>query len=51
MKGQQYVCIGGAFTGTLKKLENGKEITEYGWIFENLKTKRGCDSYFSGWCS
>jgi len=50
MKNQQYVCIGGAFAGTHKKLKNGQEITEHGWIFENLKTKKGCDSYFSGWC-
>src|SRR3990167_4068438 len=50
MKNQKYVCIGGAFAGTYKKIENGKEITEHGWIFENLKTKKGCDSYFSGWC-
>lgn len=50
MKNQQYVCIGGAFAGTHKKTVNGKEIIEHGWIFENLKTKKGCDSYFSGWC-
>ncbi|OGT35609.1 MAG: hypothetical protein A3F11_00275 [Gammaproteobacteria bacterium RIFCSPHIGHO2_12_FULL_37_14] len=50
MKNQQYVCVGGAFAGTRTKIVNGKEITEHGWIFENLKTKKGCDSYFSGWC-
>lgn len=51
MKNQKYVCIGGAFAGTYKKIENGQEIIEHGWIFENLKTKKGCDSYFSGWCN
>jgi len=50
MKNQQYVCIGGAFAGSHKKIIYGIEITEHGWIFENLKTKKGCDSYFSGWC-
>jgi hypothetical protein len=50
MKNEKYVCIGGAFTGTHKKIVNRKEITEHGWIYENLKTKKGCDSYFSGWC-
>lgn len=50
MKNQQYVCIGGAFAGTHKKSENEKSILEHGWMFENLKTKAGCDSYFSGWC-
>lgn len=47
---QQYACIGGIYVGTYKKNINGQEITEHGWIFENLKTKKGCDSYFSGWC-
>jgi hypothetical protein len=51
MKNQQYVCIGGAFAGTHEKIKNGKKITEHGWVFENLKTKKGCDSYFSGWCN
>ena len=51
MKNQQYVCIGGAFAGTHKKIVDGREITEHGWVFENLKTKKGCDSYFSGWCN
>lgn len=50
MKNQQYVCIGGAFAGIHKKIVAGNEITEHGWIFENLKTKKSCDSYFSGWC-
>lgn len=51
LKNQEYVCIGGAFAGTYKKTKNGNEIIEHGWIFENLKTKQGCDSYFSGWCA
>ncbi len=50
IKNEKYVCIGGAFAGAHKKIKNGTEITEQGWIFENLKTKKGCDSYFSGWC-
>ena len=51
MKNQKYVCLGGAFSGTDKKIIDGKEIEEHGWIFENLKTNKGCDSYFSGWCN
>ncbi len=50
MTNEKYVCIGGAFTGTHKNYVNGKEIIEHGWIYENLKTNKGCDSYFSGWC-
>lgn len=51
MKNQEHVCIGGAFSGTYKRIVDGKELEEHGWIFENLKTNKGCDSYFSGWCS
>ncbi|HSW75977.1 MAG TPA: hypothetical protein VLG50_02970 [Candidatus Saccharimonadales bacterium] len=43
MKNQQFVCIGGSFVKTNEKNQL--------WVFENLKTKKGCDSYFSGWCS
>jgi hypothetical protein len=51
MKNQQYVCIGGIFAGTHEMIENGKKITRHGWVYENLKTKKGCDSYFSAWCN
>lgn len=50
LKNQQYACIGGTYVSTHKKIKDRQEITEHGWIFENLKTKKGCDSYFSGWC-
>lgn len=51
LKSQKYACIGGTYVSTHKKIKYGREITEHGWIFENLKTKKGCDSYFSGWCN
>lgn len=50
MKNEKNVCIGGAFAGTRKRIVDGKKIIEHGWIYENLKTNKGCDSYFSGWC-
>ncbi len=51
MKNQQFVCIGGIFVEKNIKIEDRKQITNYLWGFENLKTKKGCDSYFSGWCN
>jgi len=51
MKDPQFVCIGGYFVRANEKISNGKKISEQLWVFENLKTKRGCDSYFSGWCN
>ncbi len=50
MKNQQFVCIGGSFVKTNEKIQNGKREFKHLWVFENLKTKKGCDSYFSGWC-
>jgi len=50
LENQKYACIGDAYAGVYKKIMNGRKITEQGWIFENLKTNKGCDSYFSGWC-
>lgn len=50
MKNQQFVCIGGSFVETNEKTEYGKKEYNHLWIFENIKTKKGCDSYFSGWC-
>ncbi len=51
IKNQQYTCIGGIYVSTHRKIKDGQEVTEHGWIFENLKTKKGCDSYFSRWCN
>lgn len=42
MKGQKYVCLSGNFVNREEKA-NGV-ITR--WIFEKIKTKKGCDSYF-----
>ena len=50
MKNQQFVCIGGSFIRTNEKIQHGKKEYNHLWVFENLKTKKGCDSYFSGWC-
>ena len=44
------LSIGGYFVETNEKFQNGKKILNHLWVFENLKTKKGCDSYFSGWC-
>ncbi len=46
MEGEKYVCLAGHFVDLEKKVRNGKTWITYGWIFEKLKTKKGCDSYF-----
>lgn len=51
MKNQEFVCIGGSFDKTNEKIQDGKKMINHLWVFANLKTKKGCDSYFSGWCS
>jgi len=44
MKGEKYVCLAGSFMFREHKIEYGKEREEYQWIFEALKTEKGCDS-------
>jgi hypothetical protein len=46
MRGAKYVCLAGEFVNYEHKNENGMERDVYGWIFEKIKTKMGCDSYF-----
>lgn len=47
MNGEKYVCLAGHFVDIKKKkVMNGRTQTTYRWVFEKLKTKKGCDSYF-----
>lgn len=46
MRNEKYVCLLGDFVYR-KKIKGA--ITQY-WIFEKIKTKKGCDSYFAGDC-
>lgn len=46
MDGEKYVCLAGHFVDLEKEVRNGKTWITYGWIFEKIKTKKGCDSYF-----
>lgn len=51
MKGEKYVCLGGDFVSVQNEFApNGEKIKVYGWIFDKLKTKKGCASYFEGDC-
>jgi hypothetical protein len=36
--------------GVTKVNENGKFIIVHGWVWDRLKTKKGCSSYFEGDC-
>jgi len=45
MKGEKYVCLAGNFVNHEHKHVNGIERDVYGWIFEKIKTQKGCDSY------
>jgi len=50
MKGEKHVCLGGHFVSHEKMFDHGIPIEVYGWIFDKIKTKKGCDSYFDGDC-
>lgn len=46
MKNEKYVCLAGNYVGLEKYENHGFKQEEYGWIFDKIKTKKGCASYF-----
>jgi len=46
IKNEDYICLHGDFTSSNVKNIDGKEQKVYGWVFNKLKTKKGCDGYF-----
>lgn len=46
MKGEKYVCIAGRFFTCKDKVMSGRNWQVCEWVFEKIKTKKGCDSYF-----
>jgi hypothetical protein len=46
MKEEKNVCLGGSFVEHKKWVENDKTKETYEWIFDKIKTKKGCDGYF-----
>ncbi len=47
----QAICLLGEPAGLEKKHFGGKTISVKGWVWDRLKTKMGCDSYFAGDCA
>jgi hypothetical protein len=43
---QLHVCIHGDFASNRIELIDGKKQQVYGWVFNKLKTKKGCHGYF-----
>lgn len=47
MKKEKYVCLAGDFVSIENEFApNGEKRKVYGWIFDKLKTNKGCASYF-----
>jgi len=46
IKNQAHVCIHGHFVSNEIELFNGKKQRVYGWVFNKLKTNKGCSGYF-----
>ena len=51
MKNEKFVCLAGSVGQIDKKLKNSKIYIKYSWVFEKIKTKKGCDSYFEKRCN
>jgi hypothetical protein len=45
VRGEKYVCLAGDYVNREYRVENGIKREVYNWIFEKIKTKKGCDSY------
>jgi hypothetical protein len=50
MKNEKFVCLAGSLGRTEEKMSNNKRYITYFWVFEKIKTKKGCDSYFEHQC-
>lgn len=50
MKNEKYVCLAGSMGRAEKKIKKNKLHIKYAWIFEKIKTLKGCDSYFTDQC-
>ena len=50
-KNEKYVCLAGGFSGEEEVIEDNNKLKKYYWVFEKIKTKKGCDSYFVGRCN
>lgn len=51
MKKEKYVCLAGHFVDKNTRIENGISQEVHEWIFDKIKTKKGCNSYFSNSCN
>jgi hypothetical protein len=45
MRDEKYVCVGGGFVDYEEHVKRGTKQQIYGWIFDRIKTKKGCDAY------
>lgn len=50
MDKEKYVCLAGHFVNRSQTIENGVKRDIYGWIFDRLKTKKGCVAYLDNNC-
>lgn len=51
MKNENHVCLGGIFVDLETSNKNVSNQKIYGWIYDKVKTKKGCESYFNNECN
>jgi hypothetical protein len=49
-QGQDAICLLGEPAGIERRNKEGKSTLVKGWVWDRLKTKKGCDSYFGDEC-
>lgn len=50
MQAEKFVCIAGSFNESEEKTVNGRSYKTNYWVFEKMKTKKGCEAYFENGC-
>lgn len=50
MHKEKYVCLAGHFVDHEKYIVRNTKVESYGWIFDKIKTTKGCFAYFTGKC-
>jgi len=50
MHHESYTCLSGEYGGREMITKNANHQTVYSWVFDRIKTSKGCDSYFTRGC-
>ena len=50
MQDEKYICFAGAYMEKEVRVIQGKKQQVHYWVFEKMKTKKGCEAYHQNGC-